>query len=120
MSRQSAFDDVETGLEDLAQSRKLRELTETEREKRLRDIQRVRGRYDMPRAIKEGVAQLADKYGISHSMAAATLLAHALCELSEQCIDFTKVPRNPSESPQYNYRVEDAYILKVLEGSESL
>lgn len=120
MTRQSAFDDVETGLQDLAQTRRLRELTEEERKKRLRDIERVRGRYDMPRPIKEGVAQLADTYGISHSMAAAILLAHALHKLSEQAIDFDHVDRRPSDSPKYDYQVEDAFILQVLEGSAEL
>lgn len=120
MTRQSAFDDVETGLQDLAQTRRLRELTEEEREKRLRDIERVRGRYDMPRPIKEGVAQLADTYRISHSTAAAILLAYALHQLSEQAIDFDNVDRRPSDSPRFNYQVDDTFVIQVLEGDEEL
>ena len=120
MNRQSAFDDVETGLQDLAQSKRIRHMTEEERHKREKDMQRVRGRYDMPRLIKEQVAQLADHYETSHSMAAATLLAHALHALSEQQINFDNVTREPSTSPRYGYVIPDDFILGVLNGEEEL
>ena len=120
MSRQSAFNDVEQGIEDLAQSKKLRGMSEDERKEHKRQIERVRGRYDMPRAIKDGVARIADKEGISHSMAAALLLADNLRRLENEEISLYGIDKTSSESPKYDWTIPDEQIIKVLEGKKKL
>jgi hypothetical protein len=120
VNRQSAFDDVEKGIEDLAQSKKIREMSEDERKRRKKDMERVRGRYDMPRAVKDGVAEIANQIGVSHSSVAALLLAESLRRLRNDEISLYKIDKDPSESPKYDFSIPDDEVLKVLEGKKKL
>lgn len=82
--------------------------------------ERVRGRYDMPWLVKKHVASIAELQGISHSMAAALLLAYALNRYIAGEISFKSIRREPSESPKYTYNIPNVEIVQVLQGEKKL
>lgn len=95
--------DVKAWLDEAAENRSA--LTEKQR----RDRERVRGRYDMPRWLKEAVDEAADVYETSASQMAATLLAWALKDLNEGDGELRKViegNRALSRSLRFRYDLE--------------
>lgn len=82
--------------------------------------ERARGRYDMPRPVKEEVARIANGMNISHSMIAAVLLADSLRRLRDGEISLDEVDKLPSDSPKYGWVIPYEEILKVLDGEREL
>lgn len=118
--RQAVGSDAQAAIEDLERKARQRHLSPEERARRQREAQRVRGRYDIPKGVKDRVEVIADQYGISASAAAGALLAYALNHYNEGDISLHNLHKQPSPSPLYDFKVESDEIVNVLEGRRDL
>ncbi len=118
--RQALGSDAQAAIEDLQKTVEQRHLTAEERARRQREAERVRGRYDIPKGVKDRVEAIARDYGISASAAAGALLAHALNRYNAGDISLNNLQKQLSPSPLYDFKVETDEIVNVLEGRRDL
>lgn len=118
--RQAVGKDARTALEDLQRLEKERHLSKEERERKKREAERVRGRYDIPRAVKEGIEEIANTLGLSASAVAGAFLADSLRRYRDGESTLQTLKKVPSPSPLYDFKVEESEILKVLHGKRPL
>jgi len=119
--RRSAIDgEVDAALADLAQIDRTRHMSQKERDRLQKQLERVDAHYDVPRAVKDAIVQLGDNLGTSASAVARVLLAYGLRQYKEGAIDFYRVNKSPSVSPKYDYQIEDQEILAILAGKRRL
>lgn len=111
---------MDAALTDLAHIDKSRHLSPKERDRLQKQVERVDAHYDVPRAVKDAVAELGDRLGTSASAVARVLLAYGLHQYAAGEIDFYNVRKNPSVSPKYDYQIEDKEILAILSGKRRL
>lgn len=113
--RQAVGSDAGRAMNDLRRLQEQRTMTEAQR----REAARVRAYYDIPQAVKDGIAEVASAEGLTASAVASVLLADALRRYREGRLPFAGVKR-PSTSPRWEYTIEDWEILAVLKGAEAL
>lgn len=118
--RQATGEDARAALEDLERLGEERHLSKKERERRRREAERVRGRYDIPRAVKEGIEEIASAQGVSASAVAGAFLADSLRRYRDEQITLHRLKMTPSPSPLYDFKVEETEVLDVLEGKKPL
>jgi len=118
--RQAVGTDAQAAIEDLEKQAQQRHLSPEERARRQQQAQRVRGRYDIPKAIKDQVETIGKQYGISASAAAGALLGYALNLYNAGDISLDNLDKELSPSPLYDFKVESEEIVNVLEGRRDL
>ena len=82
-----------------------------ERRKKAREREKMRRRqpgratYDLPKKLKDRIAEIADDHQVPISQVAAVLLSYGLKALEQGEIELDNYKKEPSLSPRYEYNL---------------
>lgn len=121
--RRNPLDEIDPAvasiLGDAERKQRIRRLPRSEQERARKQAKRPRVMLDIPPAVQDGMARIAQREGLSVSAVATLLLADAIRRYDSGKIDFGNTKRM-SRSPRYEWTLKDGVVEDILAGKINL